>query len=180
MWGWSLHSANDVHYSRYATSIILRITYGKSSPTSIDDPEFVGVKQIVEHFIEGMRPGGYLVDRFPWLKYVPGYGRRLKGYYESDLKFYRGQLDRVKYAMVKSFIFVSEHIGATQEHVSHRMMLVHRFRERCWKTSMKIYFPSMRSLSSLELSSKPDLTRYNNAFATQRMNLIGVHRLQML
>ena len=74
-------------YSRYFTSIILRVTYGKSSPTSIDDPEFVGVKQAIQHFIETMRPGAYLVDRFPWLKYVPGYGRRPKRYYEADLRF---------------------------------------------------------------------------------------------
>ena len=66
------------------------------------DPEYVGVKQVVAHFIEGMRPGVYLVDRFPWLKHVPGYGRRLRGYYESDLKFYRGQLNGVEQAMVNS------------------------------------------------------------------------------
>ena len=47
-----------------------------------------------------MRPGAYLVDRFPWLKYVPGYGRRLKRYYEADLKFYCDQLNRVKRTMV--------------------------------------------------------------------------------
>ena len=49
-----------------------------------------------------MRPGAYLVDRFPWLKYVPGYGRRLRRYYESDLEFYKSQLNRVGGAMVNS------------------------------------------------------------------------------
>ena len=88
--------------SRYSTSIILRITYGKSGPTTINDPDLVRVKQCVEHFIEGMRPGAYLVDRFPWLKYVPGYGRRLRRYYESDLEFYKSQLNRVGGAMVNS------------------------------------------------------------------------------
>ncbi|KAF8553251.1 cytochrome P450 [Imleria badia] len=88
------------HTHRYSTSIILHITYGKSGPTSTNDPDFVGVKQAVAHFIEGMRPGAYLVDRFPWLKYVPGYGRRLRRYYESDLKFYRGQLNWVERAML--------------------------------------------------------------------------------
>ncbi|KAF8553243.1 cytochrome P450 [Imleria badia] len=90
------------HTHRYSTSIILRITYGKSGPTSTNDPDFVGVKQAVAHFIEGMRPGAYLVDRFPWLKYVPGYGRRLRRYHESDLGFYRGQLNRVERAMSSS------------------------------------------------------------------------------
>jgi len=84
---------------RFSTSIILRVAYGKSGPTSVDDPDFVGVKQAIQHFSETMRPGAYLVDRFPWLRYVPGYGRRLKQYYESDLKFYSDQLNRVKFAM---------------------------------------------------------------------------------
>ena len=65
------------------------------------------MKQCVEHFIEGMRPGAFLVDRFPWLKYVPGYGRRLRRYYEFDLKFYRGQLNRVERAMVNYSTLVS-------------------------------------------------------------------------
>jgi cytochrome P450 len=88
------------HVHRFSTSIILRITYGKPGLMSANDPDFVGVKQIVEHFIEGMRPGTYLVDRFPWLKYVPGYGKRLRSYYEFDLKFYRAQLNQVERAML--------------------------------------------------------------------------------
>ena len=71
------------------------------------------MEQIVQHFIEGVRPGAYLVDRFPWLKYVPGYGRHLRRYYESDLKFYTDQLNRVKLAMVKSCLPVSEYNDVT-------------------------------------------------------------------
>lgn len=99
----SLRGANP-RRSRFSTSIILRITYGKPGLMSANDPDFVGVKQIVEHFIEGMRPGTYLVDRFPWLKYVPGYGKRLRSYYEYDLKFYRAQLNQVERAMVNPSI----------------------------------------------------------------------------
>ncbi|KAI9573127.1 cytochrome P450 [Boletus coccyginus] len=87
------------HANRYSASVILRITYGKSGLTSVNDPDFVGVGQAIAHFIEVMRPGAYLVDRFSWLKYIPGYGRRLRKYYESDLKFYKGQLKRVERAM---------------------------------------------------------------------------------
>ena len=56
-----------------------------------------------------MRPGAYLVDRFPWLKHVPGYGRRLRNYYDSDLKFYRGQLNRVEHAMVNAPALILKH-----------------------------------------------------------------------
>ncbi|KAI9573125.1 cytochrome P450, partial [Boletus coccyginus] len=82
------------HAYRYSISIILRITYGKPGVMSINDPDFVQAGQGAAHFIEGMRPGAYLVDRFPWLKYIPGYGRRLRKYYESDLGFYKGKLKR--------------------------------------------------------------------------------------
>ena len=95
---------------RYSTSVILRITYGKSGPIDISThgPEFIGVKQAVAHFIEAMRPGAYLVDRFPWLKHVPGYGSRLRAYHDSDLKFYRGQLNRVEHAMVNGPALISK------------------------------------------------------------------------
>ena len=56
-----------------------------------------------------MRPGAYLVDRFPLLKHVPGYGRRLRNYYDSDLKFYRGQLNRVERAMVNAPALILKH-----------------------------------------------------------------------
>ena len=104
----STHSKgrHSIPSGRFSASIILRVAYGKSGPTSVDDPEFVGVKQANQHFIETMRPGAYLVDRFPWLRYIPGYGRRLKQYYQTDLKFYSDQLNRVKFAMVGSFTLV--------------------------------------------------------------------------
>lgn len=48
-----------------------------------------------------MSPGAYLVDSFPWLKYVPWYGRELRqGYIEDYNLFYR-QLDAVKRQMVR-------------------------------------------------------------------------------
>lgn len=140
------------------------MTYGKSSPTSIDDPEFVGVKQIIEHFIEVMRPDAYLVDRFPWLKYVPGYGRHLKMYHESDLRFYRDQLNRVKHAMVTYFIIPSKRDDVTQTKSSLQEMLDHHSREPCWKMTIKIKFPLTRWLSLLELCLKQDPTRYNPFF----------------
>ena len=63
----------------------------------------------MEHFNEATRPGAYLVDRFPWLKHVPGYGRRLKEHHDFDLRFYSEQLDRVKRAMVKcTLMFVHD------------------------------------------------------------------------
>ncbi|KAF8448802.1 cytochrome P450 [Boletus edulis BED1] len=85
-----------LHAQRYATSVILRVTYGKTSPTSNDDPEMVRVRQALANFETAMRPGAYLVDRIPWLKYVPGYGRQLKKFHRYELALFRDQLNRVR------------------------------------------------------------------------------------
>ena len=47
-----------------------------------------------------MRPGAYLVDRIPLLKYIPGYGRELKEFHKFEIKFFREQMDRVRLEMV--------------------------------------------------------------------------------
>ncbi|KAF8555883.1 cytochrome P450 [Imleria badia] len=84
------------HAQRYAASVILRVTYGKTSPTSNDDPEMMRIRQALTNFQIALRPGAYLVDRIPWLKYVPGYGRQLKAFHRYELALFRDQLNRVR------------------------------------------------------------------------------------
>jgi len=62
-----------------------------------------------------MRPGAYLVDRLPWLKYVPGYGRRLREYYKSDLEFYKGKLKCVERAMVNAPSLILKHVNVANK-----------------------------------------------------------------
>jgi len=50
----------------------------------------------VLNFETALRPGAYLVDRIPWLKYVPGYGRQLKEFHRYELALFRDQLNRVR------------------------------------------------------------------------------------
>ncbi|KIJ65429.1 hypothetical protein HYDPIDRAFT_110496 [Hydnomerulius pinastri MD-312] len=88
------------HAQRFAASVILRVTYGKSTATSNDDPEVVRIHQVLEHFQEAMRPGAHLVDRLPILKYIPGYGLRLKSHHEFEIQLFREQLGRVKREML--------------------------------------------------------------------------------
>ncbi|KAG6381787.1 cytochrome P450 [Boletus reticuloceps] len=91
-----------LHAQRYATSVILRVTYGKTSPTSNDDPEMVRIRQVLANFETALRPEAYLVDRIPWLKYVPGYGRQLKEFHRYELALFRDQLNRVRDDMATS------------------------------------------------------------------------------
>ncbi|KAF9230049.1 cytochrome P450 [Melanogaster broomeanus] len=89
------------HVKRFTISVILRVVYGKSTPTSNDDPE-VHSEPVLR------RPGGNLVDIFPILKYVPGYVRDLRKYHEFELSLYRDQLGRVKAEMERSGSFVQQ------------------------------------------------------------------------
>ena len=84
--------------------MILRVTYGKTSPTSNDDPEVKRIHQAMDNFLLATRPGAYLVDRMPWLRYVPGYGRQLKEWHQYELALFRDQLDRVRDKMVRSML----------------------------------------------------------------------------
>lgn len=88
------------HFS-YAAAVMLRVTYGKASPTSDDDPEVVRVRQMLVNFQTVFRPGAYLVDRVPWLKYVPGYCRQLEEFHRYELALFRDQLNRVREDMVR-------------------------------------------------------------------------------
>ncbi|KAG1752766.1 cytochrome P450 [Suillus occidentalis] len=84
------------HAARYSASVILRVTYGKSTPTSYTDPEVIRIYKVLNHFELVMRPGAYLVDRVPLLRYLPGYGRQLTEWHNEELSLYRHQLGRVK------------------------------------------------------------------------------------
>jgi hypothetical protein len=89
--------------SRFAASIILRVTYGKSTPTAVDDPEVVRIRKVMDVFQIVMRPGAFLVDRVPILRYFPGYGKQLNEWRHQELGLYSHQLERVKSEMVRAF-----------------------------------------------------------------------------
>ncbi|KAG2124871.1 cytochrome P450 [Suillus clintonianus] len=84
------------HAARYSASVILRVTYGKSTPTAYTDPEIVRIYKVLKHFELVMRPGAYLVDRVPLLRYLPGYGKQLNEWHNEELSLYRHQLGRVE------------------------------------------------------------------------------------
>jgi hypothetical protein len=81
------------------------VTYGKSVPTANTDPEIVRIRRVMEHFQIVMRPGAFLVDRVPLLRYWPGYGKQISEWHHEELELYRHQLRRVESEMVSSFVF---------------------------------------------------------------------------
>jgi hypothetical protein len=63
----------------------------------------VEVKKSLERYRVALQPGAYLVDIFPFLQYLPWYGRELRQGHIEDHSLFQRQLDAVKLQMVLSF-----------------------------------------------------------------------------
>ncbi|KAH7888354.1 cytochrome P450 [Phlebopus sp. FC_14] len=87
------------HVRAYAASVILKVAYGKNTSASAHDGEVVAIRQSLDRFRVALRPGAYLVDVFPFLKYLPWYGRELRRGLDCDFALFRHQLDGVKREM---------------------------------------------------------------------------------
>ncbi|KAG2145620.1 cytochrome P450 [Suillus cothurnatus] len=87
------------HVITYAATTIMKIAYGKNTPTSATDPEVIEMHRMVRMITGILRPGAYLVESLPWLKCLPWYGRDLKLGFERAKKFHLDQLNRVREKM---------------------------------------------------------------------------------
>ncbi|KAG1750461.1 cytochrome P450 [Suillus paluster] len=87
------------HVTTYAATTIMKVAYGTTAPTSATDPEVVEITQLFRMTNTILRPGAYLVDTIPWLRYLPWYGRELKLGFERSMKLYMSHLNRVKEQM---------------------------------------------------------------------------------
>ncbi|KAG2142378.1 cytochrome P450 [Suillus clintonianus] len=84
------------HAGTYAATTIMKIAYGKATPTSATDPEVIQARRHLRIFRIARRPGTYLVDTIPWLRYLPWYGQELKREFKRQNQLYTDQLNRVK------------------------------------------------------------------------------------
>ncbi|KAG0692614.1 cytochrome P450 [Suillus ampliporus] len=87
------------HVTTYAATTIMKVAYGTKTPTSATDPDVIEINEIVRITGAVLRPGAYLVDTIPWLKYLPWYGRDLRRGFERSKKLNVGHLNRVKEQM---------------------------------------------------------------------------------
>ncbi|OJA15671.1 hypothetical protein AZE42_11262 [Rhizopogon vesiculosus] len=87
------------HTVTYAATTIMKIAYGKNTPTAATDPEVIEVHRLIAMSRTIMSSGTYLVESIPWLKYLPWYGRELKRGYESIKQLNTNQLNHVKQQM---------------------------------------------------------------------------------
>lgn len=78
----------------------MSLTYGKTTPTAYSDKDVQDVNKCLGRLGSALRPGAYLVDSFPILRYVPGYLTQLKRFHKEELALFRSQVDIVRTKMV--------------------------------------------------------------------------------
>ncbi|KAF9235831.1 cytochrome P450, partial [Melanogaster broomeanus] len=61
------------HIRRHVPAMTLRVIYGKTTQTYLNDPYILHLQRMVPIVQGALMPGAYKVDKYPFLKYVPGY-----------------------------------------------------------------------------------------------------------
>ncbi|KAG1728293.1 cytochrome P450 [Suillus paluster] len=90
--------------NRYTASVILRI---------------IVIQKMLKRFQMLMRPGALLVERYPILKYVPGYGTELEQWRREESQLFHDQLDRVLRELVAKLSLVARYLLENQS--SHKL-----------------------------------------------------------
>ncbi|OAV99179.1 hypothetical protein PTTG_01983 [Puccinia triticina 1-1 BBBD Race 1] len=85
--------------TRYAASVIIKITYGKTTPIHHSDEEVVKVIKTLTRFSKATRIDAHAVDRFPWLRYIPGWVAQGRKWHQEELHLFSSQVDGVRREM---------------------------------------------------------------------------------
>lgn len=94
----------------FAASVILHVVYGTTTPTSLNDPFLLQLQKMIPRVQSAMMPGAYLVDKYPILKYIPGYGRNLRAWGQEEYKMLSGKLNWVKSQVVRTLPLYNSHL----------------------------------------------------------------------
>ncbi|KAH8818767.1 cytochrome P450 [Flagelloscypha sp. PMI_526] len=116
-----LGAPNDFfrHADRYAGDTILRVTYGDSALTLVPSsatpkgsgrPELIAaVHTCLSQLGYAIRPGTYAVDRFPFLRFLPGWmyppAKELRMWHQEELNLFRAMIKGVEGAKSNQGVF---------------------------------------------------------------------------
>ncbi|EIW85926.1 cytochrome P450 [Coniophora puteana RWD-64-598 SS2] len=88
------------HVERYAASVILKITYGATARVRRTDPEIVTIHKMLGRFQMLMRPGSLLIERYPFLKHLPGFlykwNTEIEEWRREEKALFEKQIERVE------------------------------------------------------------------------------------
>lgn len=97
-----LESPDDFanHAKSYAASVILSITYGKTTRTKWFDEDVKAVNECLERLGRSLAPGKYWVDKIPLLRYLPfdiqNWKADGKKWHKTELALFSKQLNQVR------------------------------------------------------------------------------------
>ena len=86
--------------TRYAASVVISMTYGKTTPTSYSDPEVQCMHRCLRRLGAALRPGAHIIDTYPFLRYIPGMTTELRKGHQEELELFRGEVAKVKAKLV--------------------------------------------------------------------------------
>jgi LmbE family N-acetylglucosaminyl deacetylase len=89
------------HSKLYAAALVLALTYGAYDVHSYKDPRVEAVSACLQDTSLLMTPGLWKVDRYPWLRYVPGYLKPLQDHHQRELNLFRSQFNITKDKLVR-------------------------------------------------------------------------------
>jgi hypothetical protein len=61
----------DQYFRRAAASMILSVVYGRPTITSEQDHTVEVINNFADRLTRAAYPGAYLVEFFPWMRYIP-------------------------------------------------------------------------------------------------------------
>ncbi|GKT42927.1 O-methylsterigmatocystin oxidoreductase [Colletotrichum spaethianum] len=101
------------HIKREAGSLILKITYGYTAESFKQDPLIEMIDEMMDNFGKGAVPGAFLVDIFPFLRYLPDW---LPGTgFKQTAKQWRAQFHETR---DKPFAFVEHQMAQGKDNES--------------------------------------------------------------
>ncbi|KAI0078962.1 cytochrome P450 [Panus rudis PR-1116 ss-1] len=91
------------HGRTYAASVIMNLTYGKTSRTKYSDPVIRELNRNLLRLSHALGLGSYLVDTFPFLRFIPlGGVAELKQFHKEELSLFKAQVELAKERVSRS------------------------------------------------------------------------------
>lgn len=99
------------HARKYAASVILTMTYGKTSDISFDDPDVVAINKGTTRLMAVIKNIPWPVDKHPILRFFPlPHVRMLRQYHKDELKLFMSQVETTRQGTVRAHLDVTDEV----------------------------------------------------------------------
>ena len=88
--------------ARFAASVIMTMTYGKTTPTYYSDPDVVEVNVCTTRLGKVVPAGQHIVDKYPLLRFVPFVVSTLRQWHKDELGLFSRMVDEVRTQLVST------------------------------------------------------------------------------